>query len=427
MSRKSQPARALSPPAAPIQPPVKLPSLHTLQNEIKEDPARFKVVVCGRQFGKTTLGVVMCLEQALRGGDVWWVAPTFPLADEGWKDIERLISQIPGSRTEGRPIWRATLPHGGTIQVKSADNPNALRGATLDGLVLDEAAIAKQETWATLRPTLNVRQGWAMFISTPQGTNWFYDLYENASKAKGWARWQIPSVASPFVSAEDVESARTSGDVSSLLFAQEYLAEFISYATGMFRQDWIKHYRLDPNSAELVYMLGDQPVALADCRIFHTVDLAFSQAEGADYTVIASWAQTPKGHLLLLDVNRGRFEGPDIVPKLRAAYTRWGGVIVVERVQRGISIIQEANRTGLIVREVKAEKDKVIRAQLASARMEAGMLWFPPASTSWWHEIEDEMLAFPAGKHDDFVDCLAYAVLEGAQRSRYEDDGLKTF
>jgi predicted phage terminase large subunit-like protein len=422
MSRKSQAARVVYQ-RGQDQPPVRLPSLHPLQNEIKEDDARFKVVVCGRQFGKTTLGVVMCLEEALLGGDVWWVAPTFPLADEGWRDIEKLIAQIPGSRTEGRPIWRATLPGGGTIQVKSADNPDSLRGATLDGLVLDEAAIAKHETWPTLRPTLTIREGWAMFISTPHGTNWFYDLYEGVPKQEGWKRWTFPSVGSPFVSPEEVEKARRGG-MSSLLFAQEFLAEFISYASGVFRADWFKHYRLDPTSEEPIYMLGDEAVLLSDCEVFHTVDLAFSKAEDADYTVVLSWAQTPKQHLILLDMQRDRYEGFDILPVLRRTYDRWGGVIVVERVQRGIQIIEEANRTGLVLKEVRAEKDKKIRAQLASARMESGRLWFPPASTPWFSEVEDEMLAFPEGKHDDIVDCVSYAVAHAAKRSVYESRGI---
>jgi predicted phage terminase large subunit-like protein len=147
---------------------------------------------------------------------------------------------------------------------------------------------------------------------------------------------------------------------------------------------------------------------------FHTVDLAWSLEEGADYTVISSWALTPQRHLLLLDMIRGHFEGPDIVPKLRQAYQRWNGVLAVEKATRQMSIIQEAVRTGLPVREVKADKDKIARALLATARMEQGRVWFPQATVPWFRDIEEEMLAFPAGRHDDFVDTLAYAVAEGS-------------
>jgi predicted phage terminase large subunit-like protein len=77
-------------------------------------------------------------------------------------------------------------------------------------------------------------------------------------------------------------------------------------------------------------------------------------------------------------------------------------------------IVQEAERTGLPIREVRAEKDKVARALPATARMEQGRVWFPPATTPWMPEITEELLAFPAGRHDDFCDTLGYAVAEAA-------------
>lgn len=76
---------------------------------------------------------------------------------------------------------------------------------------------------------------------------------------------------------------------------------------------------------------------------------------------------------------------------------------------------------GLPIKEVKADKDKIARAVPASARMEQGRLWFPPTTTPWWREVEEEMLAFPAGGHDDFVDTMAYAVQEAADVSSYSD------
>jgi predicted phage terminase large subunit-like protein len=396
-----------------------------MQNEIFRDPARFKVVVTGRQFGKTSLGATKCVATALEGGNVQWVAPSFPIGELGWHMIDGLCRQIPGCRFEGRPIFRITLPTGGSIQLRSADNPDSLRGATLDGVVFDEAAQAKPEAWPFLRPTLSVRRGWAMFISTPKGLNWFHDLYTDAERLNGWARWRVPSTASPYIPPEDIEEARQT--MSSLLFSQEYEAEFISTGSGLFHADWIQHYRTRFEGEDRFYMLGDEVVSAQMCRFFHTVDLAWSLEEGADYTVISSWAVTPKSHLLLLDVNRGHYEGPDIVPQLKRAYDQYGGILLVERATRQMSIIQEADRTGLPIKEVRADKDKVARALPATARMEQGRVWFPPASTPWFRDIEEELLAFPAGRHDDFVDTLAYAVLEIASGSAYEGGrGLMT-
>jgi predicted phage terminase large subunit-like protein len=378
---------------------------------VANDPSRFKVVVCGRQSGKTVLGACLAVAEASRGGHVWWVAPSFPIGELGWFIVDKLCRQIPGTRFEGRPVWRVTLPTGGTIQLRSADNPDSLRGATLDFVVFDEAAIAKPDAWPTLRPTLSVRKGRAMFISTPKGTNWFYDLFEDALPRANWSRWQWPSTANPHLDPADVAAARE--EMSSLIFSQEYEAEFISHTMGLFHGDWIREWRSRYEGEDKMYLLGDEVVPAAKCVIFHTVDLAWTVAESADYTVISTWALTQKKHLLLIDCIRGHFEGPDIVPKLRQAYTVHGGYFAIERATRQMGIIQEAERTGLPIRVVKAEKDKVARALPATARMERGTIWFPQAArTPWWPELEQEILAFPAGRHDDFVDTLAYAALQ---------------
>lgn len=299
--------------------------------------------------------------------------------------------------------------------MRSADNPDSLRGATLDFVVFDEAATAKADAWPTLRPTLAVRQGKALFISTPKGLNWFYDLFEDATGLEDWERWRLPSIENPYLPPEEIEKGKR--EMSSLTFSQEFEAEFISHGSGMFHAEWIQHYYTRFEGEERFYLLGDESVAESSLRKFHTVDLAWSQGERADYTVIATWGMTSKKHLLLLDLQRGHFQGPDIVPKMRHAYDKWGGYLAVEKATRQMSIISEAERTGLPISVVRAEKDKVARALPATARMERQTVWFPPASTPWYPEIEQELLAFPAGRHDDFVDTLAYAVLEIASTS----------
>jgi len=362
----------------------------------------------------------MVVAAALRRQQIWWVAPTFDLTERGWKVILELVGGIPGVRVEGRPVWRVTMPTGGSIQARSADNPDSLRGATLNGLVFDEAAQAKHEAWPILRPTLSVRRGWAMFISTPKGLNWFHKIYEEAEGREAWQRWRFPSVDSPYLDEGEVEEARTGG-MSSLLFSQEYLAEFISAGESQFRAEWIQNYRSVLTDDDRTFNLGnDGSVNLSDCTTFHTVDLAWSQAEDADYTVISTWALTPRKHLLLVDLIRGRFEGPDVVPHMRRAHDRWGGVLVVERATRQMSIIQEAVRQGLPIHEVRADKDKLTRSWVAQAQMEQGKVWFPPRSIPWYPEIEEELLAFPVGHHDDFVDTLSYAALHTARRSTGE-------
>lgn len=72
---------------------------------------------------------------------------------------------------------QVTLYNGSKIRLFGADNPNALRGMYLDGVVLDEYADMRSTVWGeVIRPTLSDRNGWAVFIGTPKGRNAFYRL-----------------------------------------------------------------------------------------------------------------------------------------------------------------------------------------------------------------------------------------------------------
>ncbi len=129
--------------------------LHEGQREVYDSPARFKVVVCGRQWGKTSLAALTCVEEAaVRGGKAWWVSPHYKEGDHAWEILLFLCKDIPGVQVERRPHYRVHFPSGGSVQVHSADNPDSLRGATLSGLVMDEAAkIDRQEEPATAGAT----------------------------------------------------------------------------------------------------------------------------------------------------------------------------------------------------------------------------------------------------------------------------------
>jgi predicted phage terminase large subunit-like protein len=109
---------------------------------------------------------------------------------------------------------------------------------------------------------------------------------------------------------------------------------------------------------------------------------------------------------------------------LRSVHERFGlGQIIVERYQRQLNIIAEAVRAGLPIREVKPDKDKLSRALPLVARMEHGTVWFPK-NALWMSDLERELLAFPGGRHDDFVDTLAYAAIDIASRSSGEGSGF---
>lgn len=220
--------------AAPVV-EITLPPLHPSQLAIAKHPARFKVVCCGRRWGKTMLGITLCLRAALKGGRVWWVAPTYKQALEGWSYLQRLAVQMAAAKSHVSEL-AMHFPGGGSIQIRTGDNPDNLRGAGLDGVVLDEAATLKAEAWElVLRPALADRQGWALFISTPQHFNWFYDLYAHAEQDESgvWAAWQHPTWTNPYIPETEIEAAQR--DMLPEDFDQEFGASFTAVGGAIFR------------------------------------------------------------------------------------------------------------------------------------------------------------------------------------------------
>jgi hypothetical protein len=144
------------------------------------------------------------------------------------------VRELPDTKTQVSELTVITST-GGSIQIRTGDNPDNLRGAGLDGVVLDEAATMKADVWdLVLRPALADKQGWALFISTPQHYNWFFDLFERAeSGAKDWACWQHPTWDNPFIAESEVEAARR--DMLDEDFDQEFGASFTAVGGAIFK------------------------------------------------------------------------------------------------------------------------------------------------------------------------------------------------
>jgi len=188
---------------------VVLPKLHDSQQQVWDAPVRFRVLASGRRWGKTRLGSLMCVATAYYGGRAWWVAPSYPVSAVGWRGIKQLSVQM--SDVQVRHVERLiTMPSGGTVQVRSADNPDSLRGEGLDFVVLDECAFIKESAWnEALRPALSDRQGKALFISTPKGRNWFFRLWQlgNDEQEPTWQSWRFRTSDNPFIPQADIDAA----------------------------------------------------------------------------------------------------------------------------------------------------------------------------------------------------------------------------
>lgn len=211
--------------------------------------------------------------------------------------------------------------------------------------------------------------------------------------------------------------AQTREEVGPYVWEALYQGNPTPAEGGLFRgSDFRYWYRRQSVEGEL-WDVGGTMVRRRDCWLFATVDLAASTRTGADFTVMAVWAVTPAGDLLLVDRYRGRIGEDAHWGAMQALHARWRFAFAgVEKGFIGSTLVYEAGRAGLPFRALSADKDKVTRALPATARLAAGRVWWPDPTTHPWvrTEWEPELLAFDKGTHDDQVDTLSYAVAQTA-------------
>lgn len=408
---------------------VTFPKLLPVQQIIENSDARFKVVAAGRRSGKTRYGVIKVMQTALEGGNAWWVAPTYKVARIGWRQLVAVSRQIPGAEVK-LADYEILMPGGGRVGVRSddRDTTGALRGDSLDYVVLDEAAYISEVAWKeALRPALADRQGGAMFISTPRGYNWFYDLFEDAKTRESWERFHYPTSANPIIPKSELDEALL--ELGSHVFSQEFEARFVELGGNIFKQDWLQYWEpveesdplrgavLDgeeqnPSTPSYIRLMGDarRIVDLSGCVRFLVCDPALSTKQTADYTAMGVFAMTPSRELILLEMVKARMEAPDILKRAKMLLRKWdASVMYFEKVAFQASLIQSGLRQGLPIKPLTPDKDKMSRALALTAPMEGKRVWLPPAVQSGASDVDRELLVFPDGEHDDQVDVMSYA------------------
>lgn len=196
-----------------------------LQWEIHDNLRRWNVVVCHRRFGKTVLAVnqlIKSMSECEKDRPRFaYLAPTYKQAKAiAWDYLKYYSRPIPGIRINESEL-RIDYPSGCRIQLFGCDNPDALRGIYLDGVVLDEYAQMPSSLFSeVIRPALSDREGWALFIGTPKGHNAFYKLFNQAQSNPEWFTRVYRASETGIVSAHELADAR------SMMSEEEYLQEY---------------------------------------------------------------------------------------------------------------------------------------------------------------------------------------------------------
>jgi len=207
--------------------------LTDIQKTILEDNSRFKIVIAGRRGGKSYASIASLAQHArYPNTKCMYIAPSYRMAKQIiYDDLLMLLKERKWLKKVNQSELTFTLVNNSIIMLRSADNPDSIRGVGLDYVVLDEAAdIPKlEDTWqAVIRPTLSDREGSAMIISSPKGKGYLYSLYNDAKHLDDWNSWQYTTEQGGLVSEAELAQARK--DLDERTYRQEYQAEFVDYS-----------------------------------------------------------------------------------------------------------------------------------------------------------------------------------------------------
>ena len=203
---------------------------------LHERVQRWACLVVHRRGGKTVACINEMLTRACytpkKDARYAYIAPFYRQAkDVAWQYLKSFGEGVIVKVRESE--LRVELFNGAWITLYGADNPDALRGLYLDGVVLDEYGDSRPSLWGTvILPTLVDRKGWAIFIGTPKGKNHFWEVHERAKKEDGWYELTLKASESGII--DDEELAEMKAQMSEEEYQQEMECDFEAAVKGTY-------------------------------------------------------------------------------------------------------------------------------------------------------------------------------------------------
>jgi hypothetical protein len=314
-----------------------------------------------------------------------------------------------------------TLINGAKIYVRGSDRPDTLRGVSLTFLVLDEVADIKADTWEkVLRAALSDKKGNALFIGTPKGRNWFYDMYNLGLDGDDdeWKSWHFTTKDNPLIDPKEVDAAKKT--LSSFSFKQEYEASFDNAGTDLFKEKWIK-FGEEPEDG--VWYLA------IDLAGFTNTNYSETRKKRLDESAIAVVKVTDDGVWFVKKIEHGRWDVKDAANRILKNIQEFEPVGV--GMERGtvrnavlpyLSDLMRSKNTYAMIQDLthggKQKTERIVWA--LQGRFEHGKVILNEDED--WKEFQDQLLMFPTAQvHDDLIDALSY-VDQLAVTSYFTDD-----
>ncbi len=232
----------------------------------------------------------------------FYCLPTFAQARRViWDSINndgmKILDYFPDEIVEARNVaeMKITLTNGSVFQLIGSDQYDRLVGTNPKIVVFSEAALSDPRAWEYIKPIVTVNDGVAIFISTPRGKNWFYDLYQTASRSDDWFCEKLTNNDTGLVPQSEIEKLREEG-MSDELIQQEFYCDFNRGVDGTYYGRLISKAWEDKRITAVPY---DE--SLDVCTAW---DLGVG-----DSTAIWFYQETPGGEIHFIDYYENAGEG----------------------------------------------------------------------------------------------------------------------
>lgn len=367
-----------------------------------DDP--FPAFVAGYGAGKSHALALRAIRLLIEHKtDIAYYMPTYDLVRlVGFKRLVDLLGNAGIPFEQNKTNFTLKTPYGMVI-FRTMDDPDKLVGYEVGHSLLDELDTLPTEKaeliWqrALARNRLKIKGGHRNTLAvgtTPEGFRFVYEQWGRdviKAESAGYVLYRGRTMDNKHLPEDYVDNLRN--QYPSQLLEAYLNGEFVNLSDGIIHREWFR------------------PSAIRPSKLFMGVDLAISLKESADSsTIVVGGIENGVFHVIHAVAKKGTFHEIqnwiiDTAEEFKPQQ------ILIEAVQYQMAAVQELMRTtSLPVIPVRPDKDKAARLMPLASRYEQGFVRHTPANShNAIKALEDELVAFPNGAHDDLVDALVYA------------------
>lgn len=388
--------------------------LHPTQNIVAECLTRFRVLNCGRRWGKTLLAAEEIKGKAIyKSNKIAYIATTYAQArsimwEELKKELKPAFSVLPN---ESRLEIKTKTKKGGesVITLYGWESIETLRGLSFDFIVIDEVA-SMRNFWVNwqevIRPTLTDRKGEVLFCSTPRGFNHFYDLYNFELKDKDYKSFHFTSYDNPHLPKEELDKSRQ--EMSDTRFFQEYMADFRK-VEGLVYKEFNRELHLfdvKPTDTHYDFLRGVDFGYTHPCGVCHV----YKDMKGC-YWVDEEWYHTGRTDAQIADYV--------LSCKFNAVYPDPENPSAIEvMTQKGINVVEVIKDKDSVRNGINKVRDSLKQNKLKiNKRCVALLSEFE--SYSYPDKIGVYQSENPIKENDDMLDALRYVIYSDTNSGRF--------